>query len=44
MGASLILLILVHKMNLEERFMTEQFGGSYAEYRHQVKALIPFVW
>jgi len=44
MGASLVLLILVHKMNLEERFMTEQFGGSYAEYRHQVKALIPFVW
>ncbi len=44
MGASLVFLILWHKMNLEERFMTEQFGASYAEYRHQVKALIPFVW
>lgn len=44
MGASLVLLILVHKINWEERFMTEQFGASYAEYRRHVKALIPFVW
>jgi protein-S-isoprenylcysteine O-methyltransferase Ste14 len=43
-GASLVFLILAHKINLEERFMTEQFGASYAEYRHHVKALIPFVW
>lgn len=44
LGASLVLLILIHKINLEERFMTEQFGAGYADYRRQVKALIPFVW
>lgn len=43
-GASLVFLILAHKMNLEERFMMERFGASYAEYRNHVKALIPLVW
>ena len=32
------------KSQLEERFMTEQFGAEYAGYKRQVKALIPFVW
>jgi protein-S-isoprenylcysteine O-methyltransferase Ste14 len=28
----------------EERFMEEEFGDDYREYRKHVKALIPFVW
>jgi len=43
-GASVVLAILVHKIFLEERFMSEQFGAEYAEYRREVKALVPFVW
>jgi protein-S-isoprenylcysteine O-methyltransferase Ste14 len=30
-------------MTVEERFMSEQFGGAYARYRAQVPALIPFI-
>lgn len=43
-AATLVFLMLAHKRNLEERFMMGQFGATYAEYRRQVKALIPFVW
>ena len=32
------------KSLLEERFMIEQFGAQYVEYRREVKALVPFVW
>ncbi len=32
------------KWPVEERFMTEQFGDRYVEYRRRVKALIPGVW
>jgi protein-S-isoprenylcysteine O-methyltransferase Ste14 len=32
------------KMAVEERFMTEQFGAAYADYRQRVKGLIPLVW
>jgi protein-S-isoprenylcysteine O-methyltransferase Ste14 len=32
------------KANLEERFMTGQFGEQYEQYRGEVKGLIPFVW
>ena len=28
----------------EERFMIEQFGAQYVQYRREVKSLIPFVW
>jgi protein-S-isoprenylcysteine O-methyltransferase len=28
----------------EESFMVSEFGEQYEQYRHQVKALIPFVW
>ncbi len=31
------------KSQIEERFLLDQFGAEYAEYRRQVKALIPFV-
>lgn len=32
------------KSLLEERFMIEQFGAQYVQYRREVKALVPFVW
>jgi protein-S-isoprenylcysteine O-methyltransferase Ste14 len=44
MGAALAFFEWKRKSQLEERFMIEQFGREYIEYRHQVKSLIPFVW
>jgi len=44
LAAILVFLLLAHKIILEERFMMEQFGAEYAQYRRHVKALIPFVW
>lgn len=32
------------KSLLEERFMQEQFGMQYTSYKHDVKALVPFIW
>jgi protein-S-isoprenylcysteine O-methyltransferase len=32
------------KSLLEERFMIEQFGAQYMQYRREVKSLVPFVW
>ncbi|MBZ5618161.1 MAG: isoprenylcysteine carboxylmethyltransferase family protein [Acidobacteriia bacterium] len=32
------------KSVLEERFMIEEFGSQYVQYRREVKALIPFAW
>jgi len=34
---------IYRKMAVEERFMSDQFGGDYARYREQVPALIPFI-
>jgi len=31
------------KLRIEEQFMAERFGAEYAQYRREVKALIPFV-
>jgi len=39
--AALALLMKIHR---EERFMAEQFGAEYAQYKKKVKTLIPFVW
>jgi protein-S-isoprenylcysteine O-methyltransferase Ste14 len=36
--------ILIHKIKIEERFMTEQFGSEYTSYRQKTNALLPFVW
>jgi protein-S-isoprenylcysteine O-methyltransferase Ste14 len=33
-----------YKLSLEERFMTETFGALYADYKKNVKAVIPFVF
>ena len=32
------------KSLMEERFMVEQFGEAYLQYRHEVPALVPFVF
>ena len=44
--AGLALMVLGWRMRfgLEEKFMIDQFGIQYIEYRQRVKALIPFVW
>ena len=44
LGFGLAVLALRLKSLREERFMTEQFGAEYADYRRKVKALIPFFW
>ena len=36
--------VLIHKMKMEEQFMSAQFGSEYASYRQKTKALVPFVW
>lgn len=42
-GFALVVVGLVRKLTIEERFMADEFGEDYARYRHQVAALIPFV-
>ena len=44
LGALLAFFEWKRKSLIEERFMIEQFGRDYVEYRREVKALIPFVW
>jgi protein-S-isoprenylcysteine O-methyltransferase Ste14 len=44
LGTGLLLVMFAIRVRLEERFMTEQFGLGYVEYKRQVRALIPFVW
>ncbi len=41
---ALILLGWKIKMWREEKFMQEEFGQQYIDYRHAVKGLIPFIW
>jgi protein-S-isoprenylcysteine O-methyltransferase Ste14 len=42
-GVPLVGLAFWLKMQIEERFMVQQFGAQYVHYRQQVRALIPFV-
>lgn len=39
----IVLLALWRKLRMEERWMREQFGPSYASYSRRVPALIPFM-
>lgn len=39
----LVLIAIVHRIIVEERFMREQFGAKYDEYARRVKALVPGV-
>jgi protein-S-isoprenylcysteine O-methyltransferase Ste14 len=43
-GICLVLFGWRRKFQLEEKFMQEEFGDEYLEYKRHVKALIPFVW
>lgn len=38
------LLAFVHRMNIEEKVLTEQFGKQYADYIARTKRLIPFLY
>jgi protein-S-isoprenylcysteine O-methyltransferase Ste14 len=45
-GVLAVLIIVeahVRKLRLEERWLVEEFGGEYEQYRREVKALIPGV-
>lgn len=43
---AVILIVLAWRLKwaVEERFMLEEFGDRYAEYRRRVSALIPGIW
>lgn len=43
-GVLLCVLSFWLKSRLEERFMVQNFGDEYLEYRHQAKALVPFIF
>ena len=39
----MVLAALWRKLRLEERWLTEQFGDAYRQYRSEVAALIPYL-
>ncbi len=39
-----MLTVLIQKMKIEEQFMTDEFGSTYASYQKGTKALVPFIW
>src|SRR5208337_599962 len=39
----IILLVFTLKIRMEERFLQEEFGEKYAQYKREVRALIPFM-
>jgi protein-S-isoprenylcysteine O-methyltransferase Ste14 len=43
-AVGLLFLALWLKLNMEERFMIEQFGPEYRQYQSEVKGLIPYVF
>ena len=44
LGVLILVITLRVKSRLEERFMQQRFGPQYATYKHDVKALVPFIW
>jgi protein-S-isoprenylcysteine O-methyltransferase Ste14 len=44
LGTVLALVAWKVKSSVEEDFMVQQFGQQYVQYRHEVKALIPYIW
>lgn len=40
-GFAVLIFAFWYKLSIEERFMTETFGDEYAQYKREVKALIP---
>jgi protein-S-isoprenylcysteine O-methyltransferase Ste14 len=43
LAVALVIIAYLRKISLEERFLNEQFGSEYAQYRHEVRGLIPFI-
>ncbi len=43
LAVALALFAWLGKSQVEEQFMTDQFGAEYREYQHRVKRLIPFL-
>jgi len=43
-STALVVICWGYKSLLEERFMIEQFGAEYEQYRREVKGLIPGIW
>ncbi len=39
-----VLLTFIHRMNIEEKVLTEQFDKQYLDYIGKTKRLIPFVY
>lgn len=39
-----VLFAYIHRMNTEERVLTEQFGQQYSEYIQRTRRIIPFVY
>jgi protein-S-isoprenylcysteine O-methyltransferase Ste14 len=44
LGLVLAIISLWQKANIEEQFLIVEFGEQYANYRHEVKFLIPFIY
>ena len=42
-AVALVTAAFVHKIGIEEAFLSEAFGAEYDRYRHEVPALIPFL-
>jgi len=43
-AVGLVLIALLRKLRLEERWMRVQFGESYENYSRQVRALVPYIY
>jgi protein-S-isoprenylcysteine O-methyltransferase Ste14 len=43
LGVALLAIAYLRKISQEERFLDQEFGMEYDQYRHEVKALIPLV-
>ncbi|HEV2423464.1 MAG TPA: isoprenylcysteine carboxylmethyltransferase family protein [Terriglobia bacterium] len=43
-AVGIIVMMFLVKSRTEERFMTEEFGREYEDYRRQTSALIPFIF
>ena len=43
LALALITFSFTHKLRIEERFLTEQFGAAYRQYQNEVPRLVPFL-
>ena len=44
LAVGLVFITLLRKLRLEERWLREQFGESYANYSRQVRSLLPYIF